>query len=94
MEILSRGSNLVAILSLFEAIANSQAALAQDDVFHIVSYIVKHVDRDGKALVVRADDGAEHMVKWTDKTTWEGIKESGKGVKESERSKFIAVERR
>lgn len=82
MRFFSRRSDLVAILSLFVAIASSQAALAQDDVVHIVSGIVKHVDREGKALVVRADDGAEHTVKWTDKTTWEGIKESGKGVKE------------
>lgn len=82
MRSFSARSNLVVILSLFVTFASSQAALAQDDVVHVVSGIVKHVDRDGKALIVKADDGAEHFVKWTDKTTWEGIKESGKGVKE------------
>lgn len=82
MRILSRSLNLVAILSLFVVVISPQSSLAQDDVVHVFSGIVKHVDRDGKALVVKADDGAEHTVRWTDKTTWEGIKESGKGVKE------------
>ena len=82
MKNLSRRWNLVVVLSLVVAIASCQAALGQDDVIHIVSGVVKHVDRDAKAIVVKADDGVEHTVKWTDKTAWEATKESGKGIKE------------
>jgi Cu/Ag efflux protein CusF len=74
--------SLMAILSLFVAVASWQVALAQEDVVHLVSGIVKHVDKDAKTIVVKADDGVEHTVKWTDKTTWEATKESGKGLKE------------
>jgi Cu/Ag efflux protein CusF len=74
--------SLIVILSLFVAVASWKVALAQEDVVHIVSGLVKHVDKDAKTIVVKADDGVEHTIKWTDKTTWEGIKDSGKGIKE------------
>jgi hypothetical protein len=70
------------MLSLFVAVGSWQGAQAQEDAIHFVSGVVKHIDRDAKTIVVKADDGAEHTVKWTDKTTWEGTKESGKGVKD------------
>ena len=71
----------VIILSAF-ATFSFQATLAQEDAIHVVHGVVRHFDRDAKMIVVKADDGAEHSVKWTDKTSWEGLKESGKGVKE------------
>ena len=74
--------SVIVILSLFVVVASWKVALAQEDVVHIVSGFVKHVDKDAKTIVVKADDGVEHTVKWTDKTTWEGIKDSGKGIKE------------
>jgi Cu/Ag efflux protein CusF len=82
MKIFSRCWSVVAILSLFVAVVGLQATLAQEDAVHIFSGVVKHVDKDAKTIVVKADDGAEHTVKWTDKTTWEATKESGKGIKE------------
>jgi Cu/Ag efflux protein CusF len=75
-------SGLMAILTLFVALAALQAASAQDDAVHVVSGIVKHLDRAGKTIVVKTDDGVEHTVKWTDKTTWDATKQSGKGIKE------------
>jgi len=33
-------------------------------------------------MVVKAPDGTEHTIKWTGETTWEGTKETGKGIKE------------
>ena len=72
----------VIILSVFVAGACWQATFAQEDVVHAFSGVVKHFDRDAKTIVVKADDGAEHTVKWTDRTTWEAVKEPGKGVKE------------
>ena len=78
----SKHRSLICILSLFVVVVSWRTALAQEDVVHIVSGIVKHLDKDAKTVVVKADDGVEHTVKWTDKTTWEGIKDSGKGIKE------------
>jgi Cu/Ag efflux protein CusF len=57
-------------------------ASAEEDVVHILSGVVKHVDRGAKKVVVKADNGTEHVVKWTGKTTWEGTKDAGKGIKE------------
>jgi hypothetical protein len=59
-----------------------QSAPAQEDVSHVVSGFVKHVDKGTKTMVVKTTDGTEHTIKWTSKTTWEGTKETGKGVKE------------
>jgi hypothetical protein len=55
---------------------------AQDDVFHVVKGVVKSVDKDSKTMVVKASDGTEHTIKWTDKTTVDGGKEIGKGIGE------------
>jgi hypothetical protein len=74
--------SLIAIVLLFVGITNWHTAFAQEDAVHLLSGVVKHIDRDSRTIVVKADDGVEHTVKWTDKTTWEGTKESGKGVKD------------
>lgn len=74
--------SLIVILFLFVGVPSWRAASAQEDVVHIVSGIVKHIDRDTRTIVVKSDEGVEHTVKWTDKTTWEGTKESGKGIKD------------
>lgn len=52
------------------------------DVVHIVKGIVKSVDKDSKTMVVKAADGTEHTIKWTDKTTVDGGKEIGKDIAE------------
>lgn len=52
-----------------------------EDVVHVLSGVVKHVERTSKTLVVKADDGVEHSIKWTGKTTWAGTEVSGKGIK-------------
>lgn len=57
-------------------------ASGEEDVVHILSGVVKHVDRGTKKVVVKADDGTEHVVKWTGKTAWEGTRDAGKGIKE------------
>ena len=82
MSISSARWRILGIVLALVGVMTWQVALAQDDVVHVFSGIVKHVDHDAKTMVVKAGDGAEHTVKWTDKTTWEGIKESDKGVKE------------
>jgi Cu/Ag efflux protein CusF len=75
--------NVVLALIAFTAVAGLTHASAQDeDVVHVVSGFVKHVDKGSKRLVVKADDGVEHTIKWTGKTTWQGTKDSGKTIKE------------
>jgi Cu/Ag efflux protein CusF len=74
---------LVFCLCAFAAMAVLTSASAQDeDVVHIVSGVVKHVDRTSKKVVVKAGDGTEHTIKWTGKTTWQGTKDGGEAIKE------------
>ena len=78
-------SRRAAVLCLFAiaALAILPIASAEDqDLVHILSGVVKHVDRGSKKMIVKTDDGVEHSIKWTGKTTWEGTKDAGKGVAE------------
>ena len=75
----------ITILSLAAVvliIAGCQNLVAEEDLVHIVSGAVKHVDKDTKTMVVKTSDGTEHTIKWTGKTTWEGTKATGEGIKE------------
>ena len=82
MQLYARRS-LVFCLFAFATLATLPNSFAEDqDVVHIISGVVKHVDKDSKRLIVKADDGTEHTIKWTGKTTWKGTKDSGKDVKE------------
>jgi hypothetical protein len=56
-----------------------QSAVA-DDLVHVVSGVVKSVDKDTKTVVVKTADGTEHTIKYTDKTTIKVAKDTGKGV--------------
>jgi hypothetical protein len=68
-------------LLAFVAVAGWQLATA-DELTHSISGFVKHVDKGAKTMVVKAEDGTEHTIKWTGKTTWEGTKDAGEDVKE------------
>jgi hypothetical protein len=76
---------LLAIASIF--VWN---AAAQDDAVHIVSGIVKHVDKDAKTVVVKSADGTEHVFKYSEKTTVEGAKDAGKGVEKGSTEAYLA----
>lgn len=62
------------------AIAVAWQGAGAQDVVHAVSGIVKHVDKDTKTMVVKASDGTEHTIKYTDQTVVKGAKDTGKGV--------------
>jgi hypothetical protein len=49
---------------------------------HVVSGVVKKVDKDSKTMVVKTADGTEHTIKYTDKTAIQGAKDAGGDVKE------------
>jgi Cu/Ag efflux protein CusF len=73
---------LVFCLVVFVAALGLNVASAQDDAIHEIKGFVKHVDRGAKTIVVKAEDGTEHSIKWTEKTSWDATKDAGKGVKE------------
>jgi hypothetical protein len=79
MRIQSTRLNLLLAGLLVMAAIAWQSALAAD-VVHAVSGIVKSVDKNSKTMVVKAADGTEHTIKWTDKTTVKGAKDTRKGV--------------
>lgn len=56
--------------------------VSADDLTHMVSGVVKHVDKDSKTMVVKTADGTEHTIKYTDKTAIEGAKDASGDVKE------------
>jgi hypothetical protein len=73
---------LLAALAAVITLGLSQAAMADQDVTHIVKGVVKSVDKDTKTIVVKAADGTEHTIKWTDKTATKGGKDVGDSVAE------------
>lgn len=77
----SRVVLLTAILAVI-AIGAWQSASAEEDLTHIVKGTVKSVDKATKTMVVKAGDGTDHTIKWTDKTTVAGGKDVGDAVAE------------
>jgi Cu/Ag efflux protein CusF len=73
-------------LLLVAAVAVSTLGAPQiasaEDLTHVISGVVKHVDKDTKTMIVKTADGTEHTIKYTDKTAIEGAKDAGGDVKE------------
>jgi hypothetical protein len=65
-------------------------ALAED-VVHIVSGVVKSVDKDTKTVVVKAADGTEHTIKYTDNTIVRGSKDAAKGTEKAGVDTYLAT---
>ena len=74
--------SVLASLGAFVILASMPVVGFADDVVHVISGVVKHVDKGTKTMVVKADDGTEHTIKWTGKTSLEGINDTGKDIKE------------
>lgn len=73
----SRLHKFLVAASLSTGLVLSLPSYAVQDVAHAVTGIVKHVDHESKVLVVKAADGTEHTIHYTDKTA---VK-AGKGIK-------------
>lgn len=84
-----RGALFAALLALTSIFVWN--AVAQDDVVHIMSGIVKHVDKDTKTVVIKTADGTEHTVKYTDKTVVEGTKDAGKGIAKGSTDAYLGA---
>lgn len=82
MQIHNRRAVVFCLFAFTALTVLTTASAADEDVVHMVSGIVKHVDKGTKKVTVKAGDGAEHTIKWTGKTTWHGTKDGGEGIKE------------
>lgn len=80
--LMRRRVTLMVAIAAVLAVGTMQRMVAQDDVFHFVKGTVKSIDKDSKTMVVKASDGTEHSIKWTDKTSVAGGKDIGKGIGE------------
>ena len=67
-----------------------QGASAQD-VDHAVSGMVKSIDKGSKTVVVKAADGTEHTIKYTDQTAVKGAKETGKGIEKGSVDTYLGA---
>jgi len=70
---------LRSVLVLFAACFAVTVACAQD-VTHVVSGTVEKVDAGAKTIAVKTADGTVETVKFTDKTTVNGLKDAAKGA--------------
>jgi hypothetical protein len=66
-----------------------QSAVA-DEFTHVISGVVKSVDKDTKTVVVKTADGTEHTIKYTDDTTVKGAKDAGKGIEKGGADTYLA----
>ena len=86
------GGLLAALFVMGLAIA-SQRSFADEDLVHIVSGTVKHIDKGTKTVVIKATDGTEHTIKYTDQTVVEGTKDAGKGVEKGSAETFLGAKK-
>jgi Cu/Ag efflux protein CusF len=82
MQIHNRRAVVFCLFAFATSAVLTNASAQDKDLVHIVSGVVKHVDKDSKKVIVKAGDGTEHTIKWTGKTTWHGTKDGGEGIKE------------
>jgi hypothetical protein len=88
---LSHSKRVTLLAGLFVLAAGIawQTSVAEDLV-HVVSGVVKSVDKTTKTVVVKAADGTEHTIKYTDKTTVKAAKGTGTGVEKASADTFLA----
>jgi hypothetical protein len=83
---------LFAVLFVLAAAIAWQGAIAQGLV-HDISGVVKKIDKGTKTVVVKAADGTEHTIKYTDKTAVEGTKDAGKGVAKGSAETYLGAKK-
>lgn len=81
----------VALVTLTLTVGLSNAVA--EDVVHIVSGVVKSVDKDTKTVVVKTADGTEHTIKYTDATVVKGSKDVAKGTEKASVDTYMAAKK-
>jgi VCBS repeat-containing protein len=87
-----RFSMLLAGLMAFALAIGLQGSFAED-VAHMVSGVVKSVDKGTKTFVVKSADGTEHTIKWTDGTVVKGTKDTGKGIEKGSVDTYLGAKK-
>ena len=87
-----RFSMLLAGLMAFALAIGLQSSFAED-VAHLVSGVVKSVDKGTKTFVVKSADGTEHTIKWTDSTVVKGTKDTGKGIEKGSVDTYLGAKK-
>ena len=64
-----------------------------DDVVHVLSGVVKSVDKGTKTVVVKTADGTEHTIKYTDSTVVKGSKDVAKGTEKGSVDTYMAAKK-
>ena len=83
---------IVLTLSFVAASIAWQSAVAQDLV-HDITGVVKKVDKTSKTMVIKGEDGTEHTIKYTEKTTVESAKDTGKGVEKGSAESYLTAKK-
>ena len=89
---LFRSKRFLAGIMAFAFTIGLQSSFAQD-VAHIMKGVVKSVDKGTKTFVVKAADGTEQTVKWTDSTTVKGTKDAGKAVEKGSVDTYLGAKK-
>jgi Cu/Ag efflux protein CusF len=76
-EALTRGIVLVALLSLHGV---ASVLVAQSQIEHAVVGSVRKVDRSAKTITVKMADGTEETLKYTERTTMQGVRSGAKAA--------------
>jgi VCBS repeat-containing protein len=87
-----RFNMLLAGLVAFALAIGLQSSFAED-VAHLVSGVVKSVDKGTKTFVVKSADGTEHTIKWTDSTVVKGTKDTGKGIEKGSVDTYLGAKK-
>jgi Cu/Ag efflux protein CusF len=82
MQIHNRRAVVFGLFAFVTLAVVTNASAKGEDVVHIVSGVVKHVDKGSRKVTVKAGDGTVHTIKWSGKTTWHGTKDGGEDIKE------------
>ena len=84
---MKRSTMLSLTLAIAVAVFAAQAWASPE---HAVTGVVSKVDKDAKTITVKAADGTEHVLKYTDKTAVHGSKDAAKEVKTGSLDSYMA----
>ena len=77
---MARLNVLVLAIALLALVGVTAVTGAEGKVEHALVGRVERVDKAGKTIVVKTADGTEETVKWTGRTSVDGVRDAGKGV--------------
>jgi preprotein translocase subunit YajC len=71
---------VIVLATALTALVGATAGFASGKVEHALVGSIEKVDKEGKTLIVKTADGTEETLKWTERTTVDGLKGAAKAV--------------